>query len=263
MYTKFAVVTGASSGIGFELAKLFLESNYDILICSGSERIEEAKRELAKVSDNLIATVQADLSTREGVEDLCSAIRAANKPLNAIALNAGVGVVGDFARETDLEKELSLIDLNVRSTVHLAKLASRMMVEQGFGRMLFTSSIAADSIGSNEAVYSASKAFVQTFAMALREELIGTGVTVTTLQPGPTATGFFRRAGLKEEDDSLLKDDASVVAQQGFEAMLAGKANVVAGSFRNKLVSTMGRWLAQTGSARTSRNAFDIEPGPL
>jgi len=260
MNTKFAVVTGASSGIGFELAKLFAEDHYDLLICSQSDQIQAAKRKLEEFATGTIAAVQADLATSEGVEELFANIRAANKPLNAIAINAGIGVGGDFIRQTDLEKELRLIDLNVRSTVHLAKLAGKMMVEQGFGKILFTSSIAADLVGSFEAVYNASKAFVQSFALAIREELRDTGVTVTALQPGPTETNFFHRAGM---DDTKVgtdpKDTAAEVAKQGYEAMLAGKDHVVAGSFKNKVFSAMGKILPQTATAKIHRGMS--EPG--
>jgi short-subunit dehydrogenase len=260
MNTKFAVITGASSGIGFEIAKLFVEDGYDVLICSQSDQLQAAKKQLEDISNGTVAAVQVDLAKPEGVEELYQNILAVGKPLNAIALNAGVGVGGDFVRQTDLEKELNLIDLNCRSTVQLAKLAGKIMVRQGFGRMLFTSSIAADMIGSFEAVYNASKAFVQYFALAIREELKDTGITVTCLQPGPTETNFFHRADM---DDTKVgtdpKDDAAEVARQGYEAMLAGKDHVVAGSFKNKIFSVVGRLVPQTTSAKIHRGMS--EPG--
>lgn len=114
----------------------------------------------------------------------------------AIAINAGVGAGGDFARETDLQDDLNVIDLNVRSTVHLAKRVLQDMITRGQGRILFTSSIASSMPGTFNAVYNASKAFVQSFAEAIRNELKDTGVTVTALMPGPTDTEFFHRADM-------------------------------------------------------------------
>src|SRR5437868_7112043 len=138
----FAVVTGASSGIGYELARVFIEKGYDVLINSGSEQIQNAASQLQSVDGASIQAVEADLSTYEGVEKLWHAIQATNRPVDAIAINAGVGVGGDFTRETSLEAELNLIHLNVTSTVHLAKRVLPQMVSRGAGRVLFTSSIA-------------------------------------------------------------------------------------------------------------------------
>lgn len=256
---KFAVITGASNGIGLELAKVFAQERYDLLICSATEQIQQAKLALEQTGVQVWA-VQVDLAKPQGVEELYANIVATGRPLDAIAINAGVGVGGDFIRQTDLSKELNLIDLNVRSTVHLAKLVGRLMVDQGRGKILFTSSIAADLVGSYEAVYNASKAFVQSFALALREELKDTGITVTALQPGPTETNFFHRAGM---DDTKVgqdpKDDPAQVARQGFDALMAGKDHVVAGSFKNKLFSTFGKLLPQKASGVIHRGMS--EPG--
>lgn len=162
--------------------------------------------------------------------------------MDAIALNAGIGAGGDFARETDLEKDLTVIDLNVRSTVHLTKLVLRDMVARGQGRILFTSSIASTMPGTFNAVYNASKAFVQSFSQAIRNELKDTGVSVTSLMPGPTDTEFFHRADM---DDTKVgsgeKDDPAEVAKEGYEALMAGKDHVIAGSFKNKVQVTMAR----------------------
>src|SRR5689334_12901417 len=163
----FAVVTGASSGIGFELAREFAENGFDVLINAEDEgRLEEARRKLSAFG--AIDTLVADLATYEGVELLYAHIRSANRPLDAIAINAGVGVGGDFARQTSLEDELRLIQLNVTSTVHLAKRVARDMVKRGEGRILITSSVASFLPSPFEAVYGASKAFVQSFAESLR-----------------------------------------------------------------------------------------------
>lgn len=180
--------------------------------------------------------------------------------MDAIAINAGVGVGGEFARETDLQDELNLINLNVVSTVHLAKRVVKEMVERGYGRILFTASIAALMPGPFEAVYAASKAFVHSFAEALRNELKDTGVTVTSLMPGPTDTNFFHRADMDDtRAGSSKKDDPAEVAKQGFEALMAGKDSIVAGSIGTKIQGTISKILPDTVNAEQHRKL--TEPG--
>lgn len=254
-----AVVTGASSGIGYELAKQFAQNGFDLLVTATGSSINEA----AKAFEGLgakVETVQADLATYDGVETLYDKIKATGQPVDAIAINAGVGVGGDFARETDLKDELNLINLNVVSSVHLAKRVVKDMVERGKGRILFTSSIAALMPGPFEAVYAASKAFLHSFSEALRNELKDTGVTVTALMPGPTETNFFHRA---EMDDTKVgtdkKDDPASVAKQGFEALMADKDDVIAGSLMTKIQGTVSKVLPDTINAEQHRKLS--EPG--
>ena len=189
---QFAVVTGASSGIGLELAKQFAINGFDLLITSESEAIESAAQEIKFLGAN-VETVRADLSTRDGVHTLYSCIQASGRPVDAIAINAGIGVGGPFT-ETDIDDEIKMIDLNVTSSVHLAKHVVRDMVARGSGKILITSSIASTMPDPFEAVYGATKTFLQSFALALRNELKDTGVSVTSLMPGPTETNFFHRA---------------------------------------------------------------------
>lgn len=140
------------------------------------------------------------------------------------AINAGIRDGGAFAIETPLEKELEVVDLNVRSVVHLAKYVARDMVARGHGRILFTSSIASTMPGPFHTVYNASKSFVQSFALARRSELQDTDVTVTSLMPGPTDTNFFARAGVEDTIlGSMPGDDPADLARQGFEALMAGR----------------------------------------
>ncbi|GID29292.1 oxidoreductase [Paractinoplanes brasiliensis] len=230
------MVTGASSGIGFELAKQFAEHGYDLIICAEDEGIEQAAASLRRDGQNQVTAVRADLAHYEGVEHLYAAIASTGRPVDAIALNAGRGIGGDFVTQTDLREELNVIDVNVTSTVHLAKRVLPGMVARDAGQVLFTSSIASMMPGTYQAVYNASKSFVQSFAEALRAELKDTGVTVTSLMPGPTDTNFFHRAQM---DDTRVgtseKDDPAVVAKQGFEAMLKDKEKVVAGSVKTKV----------------------------
>jgi short-subunit dehydrogenase len=210
-----AVVTGASSGIGLELAKLFAADGHDVIVAAEDRDIETVARGLGASGINAEA-VEVDLATDEGVERLYSAIQATGRPVSAIALNAGRGAGGAFATDTDLKDELEIVDLNVRSTVHLAKHVVRDMVERDEGRILFTSSIASTMPGSFQAVYNASKSFVQSFALALRNELKDTGITVTSLMPGPTETDFFERAGMLDTKVGAAdKDDPADVARDG------------------------------------------------
>ena len=254
-----AVVTGASNGIGYELAKQFARNGFDLLITATGDSINKAAHALAELGTK-VETVEADLATYDGVEKLYNQIHATGRPVDAIAINAGVGVGGDFARETDLQDELNLINLNVVSAVHLAKRVVKDMVDRNHGRILFTSSIAAIMPGPFEAVYAASKAFIHSFSEALRNELKDTGVTVTSLMPGPTETNFFHRAGMDDtKAGANEKDDPAQVAKQGFEALMAGKDAVIAGSLKTKIQGNVSKVLPDTANAEQHRKL--TEPG--
>ncbi len=244
-----ALVTGASTGIGFELARQFAGHGFDLVVAAEDLELAVAAERLRALGAGVTA-VQADLATARGVDDLYASVRSSGRPLAAAALNAGVAVGGAFATDTDLRDELRLVDLNVRSTVHLAKHVLRDMVQRGEGRVLFTSSIAATMPGPYAATYNASRAFVQSFAVALRRELAGSGVTVTALMPGPTDTNIFARGGML---DTWLaagpKDDPGKVARMGFEALMAGDERVVAGSMRVRLAALANRLLPDSVKA--------------
>jgi uncharacterized protein len=234
-----ALVTGASKGIGLELAKVLARNGYDLVLAAEDEAgLAEAGRHVAAADGGAAAAVESvavDLATSEGVDTLYRRVRALGRPVDVLCANAGVGVGGDFARETSLEDELRLIQLNVTSQVHLIKHVVRDMVGRGEGRILITSSVAATMPGPFEAVYAASKAFMRSFGEAIRNELNDTGVTVTVLMPGPTETEFFHRAGMDDTPvGQSAKDDPAMVAQKGFDALMAGKDKVVTGAM-NKL----------------------------
>jgi short-subunit dehydrogenase len=257
-----AVVTGASSGIGLELARQFAHNGFDLVVAAEDDAIQMAAQEIgAEVKDAHVEAVQVDLATADGVEELHGRITATGRPVDAIALNAGIGAGGAFATDTDLAQELQLIDVNVRSTVHLAKLVVRDMVARDQGRMLFTSSIASTMPGSFQAVYNASKSFVQSFALALRNELKDTNVTVTLLMPGPTETEFFERADMLDTrlGASDAKDDPADVARDGFEALMAGKERVESASLSTKLQGRGSRFLPDSAKAELHRKM--AEPG--
>lgn len=228
------LVTGASSGIGLELARQFAKHGHDLVIAAENDAVEAVAVELRTAGDTpvQVEAVKVDLATSDGVQRLYTALNG--RPIDAAALNAGVGLGGPFAGN-DLAAELGIIDLNVRSTVHLAKLLLPDMLDRNQGRILITSSIAATMPGSFQAVYNASKSFLQSFAEALQNELKDSAVTVTSLMPGPTETNFFHRARM---DDTPVgrsdKDDPAEVAKQAFDALMAGKDRVVAESLTTK-----------------------------
>jgi short-subunit dehydrogenase len=257
-HRKLALVTGASSGIGLELAKVFAQHGFDVLMTAEDGGLDDAAQQV-RALDVSATPVQVDLTTPDGVQQLYERIRSLGRPVDVIAINAGVGVGGPFA-ETDLERELDLIRLNVLSTVHLAKLALHDMVARNEGRVLFTSSIAADMPAPFEAVYGASKAFVQSFAEALRNELKNTNITVTALQPGPTDTNFFRRADMEDTKVGAgKKDDPAKVARQAYDALMAGKDHIVAGSTKNKVEDTLAKLSPEKVAAQMHRK--QSEPG--
>jgi uncharacterized protein len=257
---SLAVVTGASSGIGLELAKQFAEHDFDLIVNAEDAAIEGVARELEQDFGAQVDAVQVDLASAGGVEELYRRISAAGRPVDAIALNAGIGAGGAFATDTALEDELRVIDLNVRSTVHLAKYVVRDMVARGEGRILFTSSIASTMPGAFQAVYNASKSFVQSFALALRNELEDTGVTITSLMPGPTDTEFFERADMLDTRVGAGdKDDPADVARDGFEALMAGDERVVSASLSTKLQGRAGRFVPDKAKAAMHRRM--AEPG--
>jgi uncharacterized protein len=250
--TGLALVTGASSGIGFELAKLFADDGYDLVIAAEDDAIHAAADKLATAGVQVRA-VQVDLRKPEDVQRLYRSATTDGRPLAAAALNAGVGRAGPFV-DGDLDTDLSLVDLNVRSTVHLAKLVLTDMAGSGTGKVLFTSSIASTMPGSLQTIYNASKSFVQSFAEALHDELRDTDVTVTSLMPGPTATNFFRRANMLDTVVGRMpKDDPAAVAKQGYDALMRGDRKVVAGSAMSKAMGVANRVLPDSVKAVASR----------
>lgn len=243
-----AMVTGASSGIGYELARQFAEHGFDLVVCSAGERIERAAAELRAMGAE-VTPVRADLSSSAGVEELVAAVEAMRRPLDAAAINAGIGAAGPFV-ETDLQDHLDLISLNVTGLVHLTWRLLPAMIARGEGRMLFTSSIAAEMPAPYQATYGASKAFVQSFAIAIRNEVKDAGVTVTSLMPGPTDTEFFERADIEESRAAQgKKDDPAKVAKDGYDALMAGKDHVVAGSVKNKVMTKASDVIPEKASA--------------
>ncbi len=250
-----AAVTGASTGIGYELARCCAENGFDLLIAADEPAIEDAAAKLGALGAQVQA-VQVDLATRGGVDELCAA--AGGRPIAALLANAGLGVGGAFLDE-DFEDIRRVIDTNVTGTVYLIHKVGAQMRARDEGRILITGSIAGFMPGSFMAVYGGTKAFLDSFSLALRNELKDTGVTVTCLMPGPTDTEFFARADMLDTKVATdKKDDPAVVAQIGFDAMMKGEADVVAG-LKNKLqVAAAGIMPAEALAERHRKMA---EPG--
>lgn len=259
MSEKLAVVTGASSGIGFSLAKELGSRGHDLVACSAGERLLEAAETIRSVGANVKA-VTADLSTREGVELLWNQVADLGRPVDIACINAGIGVGGQFW-ETDLEEELTMVELNCTSTVHLAKHIVRHMRELNAGKILFTSSIAGEMVAPREAVYAATKAFVLSFAHSLRYELRETGITVTALQPGPTDTDFFHRAGMddtKVGSEGKKQSQPDDVAKDGLDALFAGRDHVYSHSATTKLEGAVANLIP--GSVKASMHEKMAKP---
>ncbi|WP_394838246.1 SDR family NAD(P)-dependent oxidoreductase [Pendulispora rubella] len=255
-----AVVTGASKGIGYELAKQFASNGFDLVVCADHEDIHTAAMEFAQLTHRVHA-VQVDLAEYDGVETLYDSAQKLG-PIDALAVNAGFGVAGDFARETDLRDELRMIQLNVVSTVHLTKRIVKDMVARGKGRILITASIAGAMPTPLEAVYGATKAFDLSFAASLRHELRDTGVSVTAMVPGPTDTNFAHRAGLDDTKvaEESKKNHPADVAKQGFEALMDGRDRVhAATSLGTKLQAAAQRFVPDALKAEWHRKMS--EPG--
>jgi|SRR4051812_1631697 short-subunit dehydrogenase len=233
---KTALITGASLGIGYELAKLFSKDKYALVITARNKsKLESLATEFRALGSPQVTVVAKDLTSLEAPEELFAATEKAGIKVDVLVNNAGFGNRGAFST-TDLDEELDMMQCNVVALVHLTKLYLPGMVARKSGRILQVSSVAGFQAGPFMAVYYATKAFVTSFSEALYEELRGSGVTVTALCPGATSTGFADRAGLG--NSKLFKArvmDAPTVARIGYEGLMAGKPIVVTG-FRNWLM---------------------------
>ena len=259
------LVTGGSSGIGFELARQFAQSAHDVVVAAQDIDKLEASAELIRerAPDARVETIAADLASEAGVFQLHREL----KDLGAIEIfcaNAGIGSGGGDFTETDLEQELRLIDLNIRGLVQLSKLVARDMAERGEGRILYTASIAGIMPGPFEAVYAASKAFVRSFGEALRNELADKGIHVTVFMPGPTETDFFARANMENTPaGQAAKDDAADVAAQAIEALQADRHAALTGSLKTRVQGQVAKWLSDPARAAVHRRQtepLDREP---
>ncbi len=252
---RFAIVTGASTGIGLELARCCAKDGFDLLIAADEPEIERAASDI-RASGATVETVQADLSTIEGVDKLYSAVKG--RQVDALLANAGRGL-GHAFLDQDFKQARRVIDTNVTGTLYLIHKVGNDMRRRNSGRILITGSIAGFIPGSFQAVYNGSKSFLNSFSFALREELKDTKITVTCLMPGATETEFFKRADLMDTSvGTAKKDDAGEVAQIGFDAMMNGEGDVVSG-WKNKISSSVANITPAGVLAKQHRKA--AEPG--
>jgi short-subunit dehydrogenase len=226
--TEVALITGATSGIGYELAKLFAIDNYSLVIVSRDEtRLDLVARELSRLGSPRVVLIVADLSKPEAAKQIFARTESRGLHIDILVNDAGVGVHGLFS-ETNIEDELAIIQLNIASLVHLTKLYLKPMLTRNRGRILQLASVASYQPTPLLSVYAATKAFVLSFTDSLINELKDTGVTVTALIPGPTDTDFFRKAKAENTRAAVdHPDDPAEVARIGYEGLLAGKNHAV------------------------------------
>ena len=251
---KFAIVTGASTGIGLELAKLAAADGYDLVIAADTPLVDASGS--LKGYGVEVRNVETDLSTFEGVDRLLEA--AGGRPIDVLFANAGHGLGRAFL-EQDPAEWRHVIDTNITGTLYLIQKVAREMVARDQGRILITGSIAGHLAGAFHAVYNGSKAFIDSFSDALGNELKETEVTVTCLKPGATETEFFERAGMEDTKvGSSKKDDAADVAKTGYQAMMKGERSVVHG-LMNKLQVAGAKVLG--GGVAAEMHRKEAEPG--
>jgi len=230
-----ALVTGASTGIGYELAKCCAREGFDLIVAADEPAIHSAAEQFKTVGVRCEA-VEADLSTLEGVDKLLQVI--GGRPVDALLANAGRGLGKGFL-DQDFDDVIHVVNTNISGTLYLIQSVGRNMRERGKGRVLIVGSIAGFIPGTYQAVYNASKAFLDSFSFALRAELADSGVTVTCLMPGATETDFSERADMLDTKvGQIKKDDPADVAATGFRAMMNGDGDVVSG-WHNKLQSAI------------------------
>lgn len=252
---KLAIVTGASTGIGFELAHIAAKEGYDVLVVADEPLIDAAAGDLKQYGTQVTA-VEADLATFEGNDKLLAA--ANGRPVDILLANAGRGLGRAFI-DQDVNDWRRVIDTNVTGTTYLLQKVAQQMAQRNEGKILIVGSIAGLMPGAFQAVYNGTKAYLDSFSYALREELRDTNITVTVLMPGPTETEFFERGDLMDTKvGTQEKDDPAKVAQDGWDALMSGAGHVVSG-WKNKLQAAMSHVTPDSVLAKMHANL--AEPG--
>lgn len=249
-----ALITGATSGIGLELAHVFAENGYDIiLVARNVEELSKVGKELRTAYSVQTYELSKDLMRAGAAEELYQEVKALDIRVDVLVNNAGQGVWGSFT-ETDLNQELKIIQLNINSVVILTKLILQDMVQRNSGKILQVASMASKTPSPLLSVYAGTKAFVYNFTMGLINEIKDTNVTMTLLMPGPTDTDFFHKAGAEQTVVYLEADlaDPYDVARDGYEALQDGEAKVVSG-FKNKVQAAMRNFMSDEALAEQTR----------
>lgn len=251
---KFALITGGTSGIGLELAKLFAADGYNLVIVARDQReLDGVSSELSQLHPIEVITIQKDLFNPEAPHEVIDALKAKQITLNVLVNNAGQGVYGEFITN-DLDRELAIVQLNINACIVLTKYVLKDMVARNSGKILNVSSIAGKIPGPYQAVYHGTKAFVHFFSEAIRNEIRDTNVTVTSLLPGATDTDFFNKADMeasKMVQEGDLADPADV-ARDGYKALMDGKDMIISG-FKNKMQVAMSNVMSDSKATDTLR----------
>ncbi|WP_285009723.1 SDR family NAD(P)-dependent oxidoreductase [Pedobacter faecalis] len=247
---QFALVTGATSGIGYELAKLFAADGYNLVIVSRDQQELDRKAEEFRAQGVQVHAIAADLFNRDESFAVHEKVKSMGIHIDVLVNDAGQGVYGLF-QDNELARELDIIELNVSSLVILTKLFLKDMLQKDAGKILNVASIASKVPGPWQAVYHGTKAFVLSFSEGIREELKETGITVTALLPGVTDTDFFNKADMQSstivQDKDAMSDPADV-AKDGYEALMSGKDKVTSG-LKNKIQVAMSNVLSDSAAA--------------
>lgn len=238
---NYALITGATSGIGYELAKLFAKDKYNLVIVARNENeLSKTAAELKQLSDIHVVSLAKDLFKRESAFEVYDEVKSKGIEIDVLVNDAGQGQYGEFV-ETDINRELDIIQLNIGAVVTLTKCFLKDMVARGSGKILNLASIASKLPGPLQSVYHGTKAFVYSFSQAIRSEVKDKGVTVTALLPGATDTDFFNKADM--EDSKMVQEtklsDVADVAKDGYEALMSGDDKIVSG-LKNKAMVAMG-----------------------
>jgi len=248
---QFVLITGGSEGIGYELAKIFAENNYNlVLVARDEQKLIKAAEQLQVMNNVEVITISKDLFCPGNAFELYDEIVSKDIEIDVLVNNAGQGQYGEFA-DTDINRLLDIIHLNISSLVVLTNLFLKNMIDRGKGKILNLSSVASKSPGPLNTVYHGTKAFVQSFSEALRDEVKDKGITITALLPGATDTGFFEKADMLESkivQEGKLGDPAEV-AKDGYDALMSGKDKVISG-FKNKMQVAMANALPEKTVAK-------------
>ena len=251
---KLAIVTGASSGIGLEIAKLAAQDGYDLIVAADTPFVEAGPA--LKDFGVDVQEIEADLATQQGLDQLLGAV--GGREVDVLVANAGHGLGHGFLDQSPSEWQ-HIINTNITGTLLLIQPIVKRMVERGQGRVLITGSIAGHMAGTFQAVYNGSKAFIDSFSAALNEEIKDSGVTVTCLKPGATETEFFHRAEMEDTKvGQAKKDDPAEVAKAGWDAMNSGEASVIYG-LKNKMQVAGAAMMTDATTAKMHR--AQAEPG--
>ena len=246
---KYVLITGGTEGIGYELAKLFAADGYNLVLVARHELGLEQAASVLKQSGIEVITISKDLFNRENAFEIYSETKEKGIEIEILVNNAGQGEYGEF-KDTDIDRELDIIELNIASAVILTKLFLGDMLERGSGKILNLSSVASKVPGPFHAVYHGTKAFMHSFTEAIRSEVKDTNITITSLLPGATATDFFNKANML--DSKIVQEeelaDPAEVAKDGYDALMAGKDMVVSGG-KNKMQVMMGKLTSDSKAA--------------